>query len=122
MVSIDWICDNLPVGWSHDRNVFDTRIIHYKIGTEELERLIPKPGDDESYTWDEVSNELIIEKMIKRPDSLFGIEIWSDYYNSIPHVNFWYRYKRSEFRMMQLLAEPPVPKDILRHIYKCIRK
>jgi hypothetical protein len=121
MLSIDWICKHSPAFWEYESGPsFYTRFIHQH--TEELERLLPEPGDFKEYTWKEVTNELIINKMIKRPDSLFGIEIWSDYFDDIPKVCYYYRYKRSEFRMMQLLAEPPVPKDILRHIYEFIKK
>jgi hypothetical protein len=37
-------------------------------------------------------------------------------------IEFRYRYPRHQIRMMRLLAEPPVPKDILRHIYCFMKK
>jgi hypothetical protein len=70
--------------------------------------------------------------IIKHGGSLYRVEfrsdVLSDYipagHGSIPldRMVVYYRFKPHEFRMMQLLAEPPVSKDILRHIYCFIKK
>jgi hypothetical protein len=69
--------------------------------------------------------DLLIPFLIKNIQiggSLCRIEIRYTYDHR--HCGYWlyYRFKPHEFRMIQLLAEPPVPKDILRHIYTFIRK
>lgn len=73
-----------------------------------------------AFDWSDEWDDKILS-MIKSNRCISRVLIhrrWDDRHQ----VVYCYRVKPHEFRMMQLLAEPPVPKDILRHIYSFIRK
>jgi hypothetical protein len=70
----------------------------------------------------EFNTVLMIQPLIKRIK--FGgslCRFWLGQGDLLAGFICCYRFKPHEFRMMQLLAEPPVPTDILRHIY-CFMK
>jgi hypothetical protein len=124
---IDDLCKQLVDGWRCDDGRFGTYFTHWKGEEwsknvfEEMRSISPMTTGYDEFYWDVTTNDMVIDRMIKRPDGLFGIYIWDDH-SGETKISYSYRYQRSVYRFMQLLAEPPVPKDILRHIYSFVKK
>jgi hypothetical protein len=98
--------------------------------TSEPEKTDPPPDEfNKRYRWhsigyNDTNNKIkqldhAIQTMKRRPWSLSRVHIHTMDTNKL-WVSYHYLVTPSEYRMMQLLAEPPVPKDILRHIYNFV--